>query len=96
MTTKTNSIQAVLDKKAQSEDTAVKLSVKAAKKQSPSTAIRKPSRAATKLIGGHFPHEVSRQLGIIAAEEGQTKQELLTEALNMLFLKKGKAKIADL
>jgi hypothetical protein len=53
----------------------------------------KPSRAATKLIGGHFAPEYSTQLRIIAAEEDTTLQALLTEALNDLFVKKGKARI---
>ena len=57
---------------------------------------RKPSREATTLIGGHFSPDVARQLAIIAAEEGSTKQALLTEALDLLFVKKGKSKISDL
>lgn len=57
---------------------------------------RKPSREATTLIGGHFSPDVARQLAIIAAEEGTTKQALLAEALDLLFLKKGKARVADL
>lgn len=56
----------------------------------------KPSRANKVLIGGHFPPEVNKQLRLIAAEEGTTNQELLEEALNLLFVKKGKALIKDL
>jgi len=51
---------------------------------------KKESRSNTVLIGGHFPPEVSRQLRIIAAEEGTTNQALLQEALDLLFAKKGK------
>lgn len=54
----------------------------------------KPSRVDTKLIGGHFAPAYSTQLRIIAAEENTTIQNLLTEALNDLFVKKGKARIA--
>lgn len=57
-------------------------------------AAPKPSRASTKLIGGHFAPEYSTQLRIIAAEENTTLQNLLTEALNDLFVKKGKARLA--
>ena len=57
---------------------------------------RKPSRAATVLVGGHFPPSVSRQLRIIAAEDGTTNQALLAEALDLLFTKKGKQKIESL
>jgi len=56
-------------------------------------AAPKPSRASTKLIGGHFAPEYSTQLRIIAAEEDTTLQNLLTEALNDLFVKKGKARL---
>ena len=56
----------------------------------------KPSREGTTLIGGHFGQPVARQLAIIAAEEGTTKQALLTEAMDMLFVKKGKARISEL
>ena len=54
----------------------------------------KPSRENTRMIGGHFPQEWQRQLALIAAEEGKTKQDLLSEALNDLFVKKGKKKLS--
>ncbi len=44
----------------------------------------------TVLIGGHFDPAVARQLAIISAEEGTNKRELMMEAFNMLFKKKGK------
>lgn len=47
----------------------------------------------TVLIGGHFAPEVKHQLRIIAAEEGTTSQALIAEALDLLFVKKGKARI---
>lgn len=58
-------------------------------------AESKPSRATTKLIGGHFAPGVSMQLRMIAAEEDTTIQNLLAEALDDLFTKKGKARIAS-
>ena len=56
----------------------------------------KPSRQNTVLIGGHFPPEVKKQLRLIAAEDDATHQGLLEEALNLLFVKKGKKKIEEL
>ena len=56
----------------------------------------KSGRRNTVLIGGHFPPSVAKQLGILAAEEGMTKQDLLREALDLLFLKKGKRRIEDI
>ena len=63
-------------------------------KAAKSKAEPKPGRAVTKLIGGHFAPEVSMQLRMIAAEEDTTIQNLLAEALDDLFTKKGKARIA--
>lgn len=57
------------------------------------TPERKPSRTSTVLIGGHFPPAVKQQLRILAAEENTTSQALLEEALDLLFIKKGKAAI---
>ena len=51
-------------------------------------------RQGTKLIGGHFAPEVSTQLRILAAEEGTTVQSLLAEALDDLFVKKGRGRVA--
>ena len=65
---------------------------KPAKKKA-TTKRARPDRIATVMIGGHFPNSVKQQLRMIAAEEDTTSQALLTEALNLLFVKKGKAKI---
>ena len=46
------------------------------------------------MVGGHFPPDVLRQLRMIAAEEDTTNQALIAEALDLLFTKKGKQKIA--
>ena len=58
------------------------------------TNSRPPSRQGTKVIAGHFPAEVSRQLRTIAVEEDTSVQDLLREALNDLFAKRGKPRIA--
>jgi len=54
---------------------------------------RKPSREGTVLIGGHFPPAVKQRLRMLAAEENTTSQALLEEALDLLFIKKGKQAI---
>lgn len=63
--------------------------------QAPSTATyTAPSRRGTKVVSGHFDPAVSRQLRMIALDEDSSVQELLREALNDLFIKRGKAPIA--
>jgi len=65
---------------------------------SDNTATRKlsvpPSRQGKKAITGFFEPEVSKQLKSIALEEDTTVQQLLNDALNDLFIKKGRAAIA--
>ncbi|RYD32161.1 MAG: hypothetical protein EOP86_16325 [Verrucomicrobiaceae bacterium] len=53
----------------------------------------RPSREGTRLIAGHFPPTVAKQLKILAAEEETSVQDLLHEALDLLFIKKGKSTI---
>lgn len=107
-----NSLQAVLNRvtaapAAEPETPAIRKARKAIAVKAPANeaatvkagkgkAAPKPSRVSTKLIGGHFAPEYSTQLRIIAAEEDTTLQALLTEALNDLFVKKGKARISGL
>lgn len=54
----------------------------------------KPSRIGTRLVGAHLPPAFSKQLNILAAEEEVTVRDLLAEAINDLFVKKGKKRIA--
>ncbi len=83
-----NSLQAVLDR-AKTKPAAAPSSP-----DNPNqTKIKIAGREGTKLIGGHFAPGVSTQLRIIAAEEGTTVQALLAEALDDLFIKKGKVRI---
>lgn len=53
----------------------------------------KPTRIGTKMIGGHFPPEISMQLRMIAAEEDTTVQALLAEAIADLLIKKAGRKV---
>lgn len=52
--------------------------------------IKKRSRSGKSQIGGYFPPEVSRQVKIMAAEQGKTVQQLLDEGIHILFEKYGR------
>lgn len=45
----------------------------------------RPARRGTKHIGGYFEPEVSKQLRKIALDEDTSVQELLAEAIDMIF-----------
>jgi len=53
-----------------------------------------PSRRGKRHISGYFEPEVLRQVKILCAEEDKTVNQVLAEALNSLFVNKGKAPIA--
>ena len=53
----------------------------------------RPSRDGRRFLGGHFEPKVVRQMKILAAEEDTTTQALLEEALDLLFMKKGRGRI---
>ena len=53
-----------------------------------------PSRAGKKIVSGHFDPAVTRQLKQLALDQESTLQALLAEALNDLFAKHGKQRIA--
>lgn len=53
-----------------------------------------PSRVGTKAITVHFPEEVRRQIKTLAAEEGRNIEDMVAEALNLLFAKYRKAELA--
>lgn len=48
------------------------------------------TRENTRSIGGHFAPEAAQTLRMLAAEQDKDTQELLAEALNMLFQRYGK------
>jgi hypothetical protein len=62
-------------------------SVKAAPRPAPKTADsgRSGAREGAKHIGGYFTPQVSKQLRALAVAEDTTVQDLLAEAINMLF-----------
>jgi len=94
----TNSLQAVLNK--QTKETEEKVITESKEERVPKTQKKKfkseIDREKKVLIGGHFSKGIAKQLKLIAVEEETTNQQLLSEALDLLFVKKGKSKIKDI
>lgn len=92
-----NSLQAVLDRQAATpaveEPVAPPRKMATAKAEPTTEKFFRPSREGRKLIAGHFPPKTAKQLKILAAEEDTTVQALLEEALELLFVKKGRGAI---
>ena len=44
-------------------------------------------------MGGHFEPKVLKHMKLLAVEEDTTTQRLLEEAIDLLFLKKGRGRI---
>ena len=92
-----NSLQAVLDRQAATppveELAAPGKKVPPPRSEPKAEKFFRPSREGRKLIAGHFPPKTAKQLKILAAEEDTTVQALLEEALELLFVKKGRAAI---
>lgn len=96
MTAPRNSLQAVLERQARTTAPAAipaqgapadpEIGAKPGK-------FYRPSRDGRRLVAGHFDPKVAKQLKLLAAEEDTTVQALLEEALDLLFLKKGKGHI---
>jgi len=55
---------------------------------------RRPDRIGKRAALFQTPEAAKKQLAILAIENDTTQQELLTEALNLLFTKYGKPPIA--
>jgi hypothetical protein len=89
---KGNALQAVLDRAKAAGDPA-RAPSPASPAEAPAARGAQGRRRGTKLIGGHFPPEVSTQLRILAAEGETTVQSLLAEALDDLFVKKGRNRV---
>ncbi len=66
------------------------------KVSTPPTEQKPASRQQTKLIGGHFDKAVHHQLKLMALEEDLSIQHLLGEALDYLFVNRGKPPIAKI
>ena len=57
-------------------------------------ADKPPSRQGAVQIAAFFPEDVRTQLKILAAEQRRDVQDVLAEALNLIFVKYGKPEIA--
>ena len=55
---------------------------------------RRPDRKGKRFIAGYFPDAIYRQLRQLSLDEDKTNQELLTEALSLLFKRYGKSPIS--
>jgi hypothetical protein len=53
------------------------------------------TRIGSRQVSGHFKAEVAQALRMLAAEQDREQQELLAEALNMLFERYGKPTRAE-
>lgn len=78
----------VISQKKEKEKAAAKATTTVVKENS------LPSRRGKKQIGGHFDPEVSRQLKIAAAKEDKTIEQILGDAINEYFEKRGIPPIA--
>ena len=58
------------------------------------TRYQAPSRLGKKAITGYYDPAVRQQLAILAAEEQRSQNDLIAEALNLLFRQYGKSPIA--
>jgi hypothetical protein len=107
MTSRPSSLQAVLERQAAAavpqlaQQPAPAAAVPAAPQERegegapPATPEKfyRPSRDGRRFLGGHFEPKVVRQMKMLAAEEDTTTQALLEEALDLLFMKKGRGRI---
>ena len=57
-------------------------------------SVRPPSRQGAVQIAAFFPEDVRAQLKVVAAEQRRDVQDLLAEAINLIFVKYGKPEIA--
>ena len=92
-----NSLQAVLDRQAAHvpppQPTQTHRRKPAPVDEGPSGNATRPSREGKRLIAGHFDPKVAKHLRILAAEEDTSIQALLEEALDLLFVKKGRGPV---
>src|SRR5262245_9733441 len=54
------------------------------------------TRVDTRQVSGHFKSEVAQTLRLIAVEQDRDIQEILAEALNMVFARYGKVTRAEI
>ena len=86
-----NPLQAVLDRQLPKE-----VPAPAPAEHSPTPAkFHRPVRDGRRFMGGHFEPNVLKQMKWLAVEEDTTTQKLLEEAIDLLFIKKGRGKLIE-
>ena len=92
--TRISSLQAVLAREA----AVAEVIPTAAQPAAPPKADKfyRPSRDGRRFLGGHFDPKVVRQMKLLAVEEDTTTQALLEEAVDLLFIKKGKGRLSTI
>lgn len=91
-----NRLQAVLDHAARQASTAPPPRTAEPAKPRRKAAVvedKEKGRARTILVGAHLPPQYNKQLRLLAAEEETQVNTLIREALDLLFIKKGKGRI---
>jgi hypothetical protein len=91
-----NALQAVLDKAKEAVPAKPMEGLKSVAQTTAREKFFRPARVGKRFVGAHFDPQVARQLKMLAAEDDKTIQELLEDAVDLLFVKAGKARIADL
>jgi hypothetical protein len=86
-----NPLQAVLDRQLPKE---VPAPVPAESSPTPAK-FHRPVRDGRRFMGGHFEPNVLKQMKWLAVEEDTTTQKLLEEAIDLLFIKKGRGKLIE-
>ena len=96
-----NSLQAVLERQALTAPAAPAPNTPRRSKKHAATReeaqpakFYRPSRDGRKLVAGHFDPKVAKQLKLLAVEGDTTVQALLEEALDLLFVKKGRDRVS--
>ena len=104
-----NALQAVLDRQARSVPQAPAMTPPVAPASSPRakparkakaeeapearSSSYRPSRDGKRFVGGYFDPKVHKQLRLLSAEEDTSIEDLIGEALDLLFVKKGRGRI---
>ena len=85
-----NPLQAVLDRQVSLVRPAAPATPPA---PAPDEDFHRPVRDGRRFMGGHFEPRVLKHMKLLAVEEDTTTQKLLEEAIDLLFLKKGRGRI---
>ena len=89
-----NSLQALLDRQNASAEPERTPEPKTARPDKPAKPkFSRPSREGTRFVGGHFAPKVAKELKLLAVEEDTSTQALLEEAIDLLFVKKGRGRV---